>query len=116
MRQDRDQDDTAEPPLDPAMERVQAKLRRLMLISVSTLLVGMLAVVFAVIYRASTLGGDAGAPHRAIAEIPAGSTVVDTDVDGDRLAVTVDGPDGRRVLLFELATGRPLGETAILPR
>ncbi|HUG61411.1 MAG TPA: DUF6476 family protein [Methylomirabilota bacterium] len=110
-------DETTEPPLDPAMERVQAKLRRLLLVSAGTLGVGFLAVVFAVIYRVSNLDSRSdGAPWRSTVEIPIGSTLVATDVDGDRLAVTVDEAGGRRVLVFDLVTGRRMGETAIVAR
>ena len=107
-------DDTREPPLDPALERIQAKLRRLILVSGGTLMVGLLAVVFAVIFRVSR---DADpATWRSTVEIPAGAAVVATDVDGERLAVTVEDGTGRRILVYDLATGRRLGETVILAR
>jgi hypothetical protein len=116
MRLSTDPDLEAEPPLDPVLERVQARLRRLILISGSTLMIGLLAVVFAVIYRASSLDRASGAPWSATAEIPVGATVVATDVDGDRLSVTIEDAAGRRVLVFDLASGRRLGETAIVER
>lgn len=109
-----DPDDQLEPPLDPALERIQAKLRRLILVSGGTLLIGLLAVVFAVIFRVSR---DA-APETwtSTVEIPSGATLVSSDVDGDRLALTVEDGAGRRVLVFDLPTGRKLGETAIVGR
>ncbi len=110
-----DRDETTEPPLDPAMERIQAKLRRLILFSGSTLGIGVLAVLFAVLFRV-TRDDDGGAQFRATVEIPAGATLVSTDVAGDRLAVTVDEAGSRRVLLFDLDTGRRVGETLIVPR
>jgi hypothetical protein len=110
-------DDEAEPPLDPALERVQARLRRLMLIAASTLGLGFLAVVAAVMFRVSNLDRSGPADDwRATIEIPSDATILSTDVDGGRLALTLDGPDGMRVLVFDLATGRRLGETVIVNR
>jgi hypothetical protein len=112
-----DDDDADEPPLDPAIERVQARLRRLILISGATLGVGFLAVLVAVIFRVSKL--DSGAPEdgwRTTLEIPAGTTVVDTALDGTRIALTVEDASGRRILVFELATGRRIGEATVIAR
>lgn len=43
--------DDDEKPLDPAMLRVQKRLRRLMVIGGSTLALGIAAVMFAIVYR-----------------------------------------------------------------
>lgn len=111
-----DKDDGQEPPLDPAMERIQAKLRRLILFSGGTLGFGLLAVLFAVIFRVTREDDGGGAAWRSTVEIPAGASVVSTDVDGDRLAVVVDEAGNRKVLVYDLPTGRRIGETLILPR
>lgn len=107
-----------EQPLDPAMERVQARLRRLILVSGATLGVGFLAVLFAVIWRVSRDDGlpRAGEVWRSAIELPTGSTLVDTALDGDRIAFTLDGPDGRTVHLFHLPTGQPIGSATLLAR
>lgn len=114
-----DRDDLEdEAPLDPAMQRVQAKLRRLMLVSGVTLGVGMMAVLFAVLWRINNPRGEAatGEAWRSTIEVPAGVTVVATDVDGDRLAVTVDGPQGRQILLYHMPSGRSVGTATLLAR
>jgi hypothetical protein len=100
------------------MERVQAKLRRLILVSGATLGIGFLAVVFAVIFRVSTMdrSGSDAPPWQSTIELPAGAKIVATDVDGARIAVTVDGPEGRRILLHDLATGRRIGEAVLISR
>lgn len=111
-----DKDDEA--PLDPAMERVQQKLRKLMLVSGITLGVGFLAVLFAVIWRVNRLEDDTprGEAFRSSVELPVGATVVDTAVDGERLAVTVDGAGGRAVHLFHMPSGRLIGVTTLIAR
>ncbi|WP_181703120.1 DUF6476 family protein [Chthonobacter albigriseus] len=111
-----DLDDEA--PLDPAMARVQAKLRRLMLVSGITLGVGFVAVLFAVIWRVNNPRGAVpdGEAWTSSLEIPAGATVVATDLDGDRLAVTVDAAEGRQIHVFHLPSGRRLGTATLLTR
>lgn len=111
-------DDDDETPLDPAVERVQARLRRLILISGSTLGIGLLAVLFAIVYRVSHLpsGRPAGAPWTSTLDLPAGATLVATDVDGDRLAVTADGPEGRTVTVYDMPTGAVLGRSLLIAR
>jgi hypothetical protein len=113
-----DEDDSDEKPLDPAIERVQARLRRLILISGATLGVGFLAVLVAVIFRVSNLDRRAPAADgwRTTLEIPLGTTVVDTAVDGDRIALTVEDATGRRILVYDLASGRRIGEATVVAR
>ena len=48
-------DEVDDKPLDPAVERVQQRLRRLMLISTGTLGLGFVAVLVAIVFRVSNL-------------------------------------------------------------
>lgn len=114
MAKDRDDDDEA--PLDPAMERVQARLRRLIVVSGATLGIGILAVIGAVVFRISKAERAAGEAWRSTIELPAGAAIVGSQVDGDRLAVTTEGPGGRRIHLYDLPTGRPLGQADLIAR
>ncbi|GGA96116.1 hypothetical protein GCM10011491_25610 [Brucella endophytica] len=41
----------AEPPLDPAMEKVRRKMMRLLAVSIGIMLVGLMAVLAAVVYK-----------------------------------------------------------------
>jgi len=85
---DRFDDKDDDEPLDPAVERIQQRLRRLILVS----------------GRTPTI------------ELPAGATMVASDVDGDRVAVTLDGADGRAIQVYELSTGRLVGRTVLIAR
>jgi hypothetical protein len=117
MRPDAADDDADEKPLDPAIERVQARLRRLILISGTTLGFGFVAVLVAVIFRVSNL--DSRAPEadwQSTLEIPAGATLVDTALDGDRIAITIEDSAGRRILVFDLPTGMRIGAATVIPR
>ncbi|ODN68573.1 hypothetical protein A6302_04121 [Methylobrevis pamukkalensis] len=98
---------------------MQAKLRRFVIVSMGTLGVGLLAVLFAIAWRAVNSGDApaAGGPaFSAIAELPADAAILSQDIDGGRLVVTTEGTDGRIVHLFDLATGRPLGTIRLLAR
>lgn len=113
---DRFDDKDDDEPLDPAVERIQQRLRRLILVSGGTLAIGVLAVLFAVVWRVMHLQPSKGAAWTATIELPAGATVVSSDVDGDRVAVTLDGTDGRAIQVYELSTGRMLGRTVLIAR
>ncbi len=109
-------DEDEEKPLDPAVERIQARLRRMILISGGTLGVGVLAILFAVVWRLAHLPSKGGASFETTIELPAAATVVATDVDGDRLAVTLDGPGGRSVEVFDMPTGTRIGRSVLIAR
>jgi len=57
MRQENDTDE--EQPLDPAMERVRRKMVRLMVISIGIMMVGLMAVLGAIVYKIGGSGEQA---------------------------------------------------------
>lgn len=90
-----------EEPLDPAVARVQKRLRVLLLIAGLTLGLGLVAVFSAVIYRIVTLEDNPPATAEADANVmvdieglglPAAAEVVSTALDGNRMAVTFRAP------------------------
>ena len=62
--------DLDETPLDPAQLRLQARLRRLMLISGGTLGLGILAVLIAIVYKIATIPAATAPPVRAPGAVP----------------------------------------------
>ncbi|MEM7068226.1 MAG: hypothetical protein AAF478_05015 [Pseudomonadota bacterium] len=108
-------DDKEEQPLDPVMERVRKKMIRLMVISVGIMMVGLLAVLFAIIYKFSNQSGDsdettARAPGSSVEVnlgLPTTSEVVSTSVSGDRVVLDVKGIDGKRqIFIVNTNTGQ----------
>ncbi|WEK50396.1 MAG: hypothetical protein P0Y66_22620 [Candidatus Kaistia colombiensis] len=100
-------------PLDPAVERVRQKLRRLILVSSLTVLLGFVAVLFAVIYRIGPGGSKSGltpssAELRIEQAIPAGGRVVSSSLNGDQLALTLDVGGATRVVILNINTGKVL--------
>jgi len=98
-----------EKPLDPAMARVQVKLRRLILISGLTLCAGVLAVFAAIIYRTYTaIPAVPLAPTVASARLtvtdmglPADARLVSTAVDGARIVLTYAHSAGNTLIFVD---------------
>jgi hypothetical protein len=101
--------DLDETPLDPAQLRLQARLRRLVLISGGTLGLGIFAVLIAIVYRVGMIPAAAvpatavpGAPVRAAATIlPAGARLVGTTADGNRIVLTYEVNGGTTVITVD---------------
>jgi len=106
-----------EEPLDPTLMRVQARLRRLMLIAGLTLGLGILAVLGAMLYRINGLGttarplaaGAAVAVDLAAAGLPPDARLVSSVLDGDRLALTYESAAGNEVLIVDVRSAVVVG-------
>ena len=94
-----------EEPLDPAMERVRRKMVRLLTIAIGTMLIGLMAVLGAIVYKA----GDSGVPEgtaTAILDLPDGFAVSDTDYSENRILFYGTASDGTtKVLIFDAGSG-----------
>ena len=106
-------DHADEKPLDPAILRVQARLRRLMLIAALTLGLGIATVLAAVVYRITRSDNSppATAAGPAIsAVLPAGARLVSSNLSGERIVLTYEHAGGTTVIVVNartlVATGR----------
>ncbi|MBB4303042.1 hypothetical protein GGD81_002080 [Rhodobium orientis] len=101
-------DDEDEAPLDPATERLQKKLRRLVLVSGLIMMLGLIAVFSVIVYRVvksdSTEMRDIPANIEALVEDPLTGDIVSTSLDGRHLAVTFRTDAGLKVLVIDLDT------------
>ena len=106
-----DDEEREDPPLDPAVERIRQRLKRLIVISSATLLVGLIAVLAAVIYKIgpgqdkAVLASVSGEANIAGA-LPAGAKLLSTAIDGRMLALTFESGGAVRVVIVDLASGR----------
>jgi hypothetical protein len=119
--------DEEEAPLDPAAERLRRKLVRLLFVSGGIMMLGLIAVFAAIVYKLGALGPAeddgsgsgveaAGAPIEARIALPAGARIVASDLDGDRALLTVEAADGATsLLLVDLAAGEIVGRYALQP-
>lgn len=123
--QDRDE----EPPLDPAQERLRKKLVRLLFFSGGIMMLGLIAVFSAIVYKLSEGGEGSDAatapaatpseaagdvPVEATIPVPPGSRILSSDLDGGRALLRVEALDGAQSLvLVDLASGAILGRYVI---
>jgi hypothetical protein len=111
-----------EKPLDPAVLRVQARLRRLMLIAGLTLGLGIIAVFAAILYRIATydttgkaIASSAALPTLSLSAmgLPATARLVSTALDGNRLALTYAVDEGSETVTIDLRNGAVLGRLRV---
>ena len=108
-------DDTEEQPLDPVMERVRKKMIRLMIISTGIMMIGLLAVLFAIIYKFSNPSIDGGSDTARVpvdpVEINLGlaenARINEVSVQSGRVIFDVEEPDNkRRVIIVDTTSGQ----------
>jgi hypothetical protein len=103
-----------EKPLDPAIEAVRKRLARLMVVSIGIMMVGLLAVLGAIVYKAYGTSASIAATEGTLA-IPAGMSVIDQSLDGDRIALRLKSADGAEtIMLFSLIDGSVAGQWPIV--
>ena len=103
-------------PLDPAVERVRRKLARLMLVSIGTLLIGVLAVLGAVIYRASGDGSTPPANGQGTIALVPGATVRSSSLAPNGLLVEIALPDGAtELVVLDPVSGAPRLRVRLAP-
>lgn len=120
-----DHDEQDEKPLDPVLERVRRKMIRLQLVSAGVMVVALMAVLIAIVYKGHRANEAARGP--AITEdvpnegstlvkavLPEGFKVNATQLSGDRILFDGIDKDGKRkMLVFNLRRGRIDAEIAV---
>lgn len=109
-------------PLDPAVERVRRRMMRLMIVSIGIMMIGLMAVAGAIVYKLSgretpRVATPAMVPggYQSLLHLPAGSRVVAHSISGDRLTLVGEDPNGRQtVVLIDLASGEEIGRIDIV--
>ena len=111
--------DEQEAPLDPAFEKVRRKMVRLLIVSASVIVLGLMAVVFSIVYRVNRLPQPATPVATAPADqdvvpaaqqsitLPAGFTVASTALSGNRVLLFGTGADGKQlIVIHNIGTGK----------
>lgn len=102
-----------EAPLDPAMERVRRRLGRLLVISIGTMMIGLMAVLGAIVYKA----GSSGRPGETVREalvMPDDFTVVDIAVSADRILFYGSTAGGEaRVVIYDAISAAPVADHVV---
>ena len=119
---DKDEDET---PLDPVMENVRKKMVRLLLTSLGIMMVGLMAVLGAIVYKINS-GGDQP-PDAARTEIPSDGAFIAADImlpkgawvngqslSGGRISLDVTLQGGaREILVFDIAAQKIVARFAL---
>jgi hypothetical protein len=114
-------DETEEAPLDPAADRLRRKMVRLLFVSGGIMVLGLIAVFSAIVYKLNERAPSASAfsaasPVEAQIAIPDGYRIISTALDGERALVTLSAPDGSTsLLLIDLTSGATLGRYSTKP-
>lgn len=106
-------DDDAEKPLDAAQQRLQARLTRLLFWSGGIMVLGLVAVFAAILYRVNRAEVkpvlDASRPPVTdTIALPPGGRVVSSRLDGSTLVITIEHPAGGTIVLVDALTLKAL--------
>ncbi|WP_018235511.1 hypothetical protein [Ensifer sp. BR816] len=118
-------DEQEDKPLDPAMESVRRKMVRLQLVSAGVMLIMLMAVLGAIVYKvtrndtgaeaaqpAVSVPGDA--PLSAIAALPAGFSVTNVSLSGSQLLFYGSLPGAEpRAIVFDIRAGRIVADVTV---
>lgn len=118
--------DEQEAPLDPAFEKVRRKMVRLLIISSSVIILGLMAVVYSIVYRVNRIPQPADpsatlpaaeqvtpAARQSIA-LPAGFVVESTSISGNRVLLFGTAADGmKKIVVHDIGTGKTVTEIDI---
>jgi len=106
-----------EKPLDPAAERIQAKLKRLLFGSSLVMIAGFIAVFAAILYKINTNnGGVADGQFAATVAVGAQADVLQATLADGLLLVLVREGSRTSLLRFDPVTGKELGRTDFVAR
>lgn len=121
-------DDEQEKPLDPAVEKVRRKLVRFVAINLGLLLIALMAVVVALVYKSRTAAlppppaGEAGievpAPEGVVEgqiPLPAGAKIVSQSLSDNRISLSLELADGARAIyIYDIASRRTVGRFSVV--
>ncbi|MBB4063194.1 hypothetical protein [Gellertiella hungarica] len=119
-------DEQEDKPLDPVMEKVRRKMVRLQLVSAGIMVVMLMAVLGAIVYKltrpdpraAAVAVAGAGIPVgetvKAVASLPAGFAVRSVSLSGGQLLIHGNTADAQQqALVFDIASGRIVAEITL---
>ncbi|WP_192259323.1 fimbrial protein [Mesorhizobium caraganae] len=114
-----------EKPLDPEIEKVRGRLIRFMAINLGLLLLALMVVIAAIVYKsrkapptAPPLANDIpvppGEPLAADIVLPVGAKVISQALSGNRISIDAELADGSRtIFVYDIAERRIIGRFAI---
>jgi hypothetical protein len=112
--------DDEEKPLDPALEKIRRKMIRLLLISSSAIVLGLMAVIGSIVYKTNknSAASQTAQPDTAIAPkqsvtLPKGFALESTTIDGNRVWFMGSAEGRHLVIVHDIGTGKTLTEITV---
>lgn len=119
--------DEEEKPLDPAMEKIRRKMVRLLVVSSSVIILGLMAVVFSIVYKidrnkpdqsrlpaTTTATADVIPAARQSITLPQGFVLESSSLSGNRILISGADADGRkRMIVYDIGTGKQVTEIEV---
>ena len=117
--------DEEEKPLDPEIEKVRGRLIRFMAINLGLLLLALMVVIAAIVYKsrkappanpppASDIQVPGGEPLAEDIALPVGAKVISQSLSGNRISIDAELADGSRaIFVYDMAERRMIGRFAI---
>ncbi|TPJ56858.1 fimbrial protein [Mesorhizobium sp. B2-6-1] len=114
-----------EKPLNPEIEKVRGRLIRFMAINLGLLLLALMVVIAAIVYksrkaapvsppRAGDIQVPAGEPLSGDIVLPVGARVVSQSLSGNRVSIDAELADGSRtIFVYDMGERRIIGRFAI---
>ena len=102
-------------PLDPKVEAIRQKMMRLLMVSGGIMLVGFMALMITIVYKinqSSDRATYASATEGSIS-LPAGAQIIDTDLAGETMVLTLKLADGTNALHVFTVDGKPISRLKI---
>ena len=100
-------------PLDPTLERVRRKMLRLMTIAIGIMMIGLMAVLFAIVYKISSPSKPNTGETLEI-DLQGGAEILSTTLSGERILVDTRLPDGsRELILIDADSGKIVSRIAM---
>ncbi len=113
MTKKQEQDD--EQPLDPVMEKVRRKMVRLLIISIGIMVVGLMAVLGAIVYKITNPAKETVIAPVVVSsdmisgaeiDLPDGASVMSASIHGNRMLLNVRLDDGgQEFWVLDLSSG-----------
>lgn len=107
-------------PLDPAVEKVRRKMVRFFAINIGILMLALMAVLAAIVYKSTRSDNKAGrvnavvpngAPANAALPLAADERIASQSLSGDRLSVLLEKNGmASRIVILDVVSGRILTE------
>ena len=113
-----------EKPLDPAMEKVRRKMVRLLGVSIGVMMVGLMAVLGAIVYKMNRGDGKVAVTRSEIPSdgvvtagaivLPKGAYLNGQSLSGDRISLDVTLQGGaREIEVFDMTTQRVVARFSV---